>query len=159
MKRATTPVRQALRQNSSLRPRVEDGLGAVKRQQDRERFASSVRAAFADSLELDEAMREDHQQDKRWDFLLGHRPSKEVIAVEIHGARSEDVTAVIGKRTEALKQLRDHLAPGSRVSRWLWVASGRVHFAPTGKDLKRLDQNGIEFIGTPLLPKHLPKGR
>jgi hypothetical protein len=36
------------------------------------------------------------------------------------------------------------------------VASGKVHFADTEKARLRLDQNGIKFVGTRVLAKHLP---
>ena len=55
------------------------------------------------------------------------------------------------------KQLRDHLREGVKIGKWLWVASGKVHFAATEKAKVRLDENGIEFVGTKVLAKHLPK--
>jgi hypothetical protein len=36
------------------------------------------------------------------------------------------------------------------------VAPGKVHFAETEKAKLRLDQNGIEFVGTKVMAKHLP---
>jgi hypothetical protein len=101
-------------------------------------------------------MREEHPQENRWDYLLGHCPSGEVVAVEPHSARQDQVSTVIDKRTAARNHLRDHLREGVSVSRWLWVASGDVHFADTERARRRLDQNGIQFVGRKILPKHLP---
>jgi 6-phosphogluconate dehydrogenase len=39
------------------------------------------------------------------------------------------------------------LNPQARIAAWLWVASGKVHFADTEKVRRRLDQSGIEFVG------------
>ena len=49
-----------------------------------------------------------------------------------------------------------HLREGARVTKWLWVASGEVHFANTERTRHRLDQNGIEFVGTRVAARHLP---
>jgi hypothetical protein len=124
----------------------------------RDHFDPAIRSSFADSLDLDAALQADHEQENRWDYLLGHRPSREVVAVEPHSARTDQVSTVIGKRSSARKQLRTHLRDGARVSRWLWVASGRVSFAHTEKAKLLLDQNGIEFVGTKVMAKHLPSG-
>jgi hypothetical protein len=119
-------------------------------------FGDGVREAFDDSLDLDEAMRPGHDQENRWDYLLGHGASREVIGLEPHSARGDQVGTVIGKRKAAMTQLTGHLKTGARVSRWLWVASGRVLFADTERARRRLDQHGIQFVGTRLLQKHLP---
>lgn len=150
-----TPVRRALREGSALLPLVADGLGAVKKAH-HDYFDTAVRRDFADSLELDEAMRENRDQENRWDYLLGHAPSGEVVAVEPHPAKEADITAVIQKRTAAREQLQGHLRDGVRVAKWLWVASGKVHFADTEKARRQLDQNGIEFAGRKVAAKHLP---
>jgi hypothetical protein len=134
---------------------VQDGLGAVKAPH-RDGLDLAVRASFGDSLDLDEALRPGHDQENRWDYLLGHAPSGQVIAVEPHSAKQDEISTVIRKRQAAEVQLREHLADGARVSRWLWVASGKVHFAATEKAMLRLDQAGIEFVGTRILSRHLP---
>lgn len=154
-KRAETPLRRLLREGSQLQGSVKKGMDAVRRL-DRERFDAAIRSAFADSLELDEAVRQGHDQENRWDYLLGHASSGEVIAVEPHSAKQDQITTVIRKRRAAIVQLAKHLRPGARISRWLWVASGKVHFAETEKAKLLLDQNGIEFVGAKVLAKHLP---
>jgi hypothetical protein len=155
LKEALTPIKKALVVTSPLRAQVEDGLKALK-PADHEYLAQDVRSTFADSLELDAALREDHSKENRWDYLLGHRPTGEVVGLEPHSAKQDQITAVIGKKEAAKQQLIGHLKPGRRVSRWLWVASGTVHFADTEKARLRLDQSGIQFVGRHVLAKHLP---
>jgi hypothetical protein len=36
-------------------------------------------------------------------------------------------------------------------------SSGRVQFADTEKARRHLDQNGIEFVASQVLPRHLPR--
>lgn len=150
-----TPVRVALLLDSSLRPLVVDGLSAVKVAH-RDYFEVAIRSAFADSLDLDEALQQGHEQENRWDYLLGHSPSGGVIAVEPHSAKQDEITTVIRKRAAAREQLKGHLRDGVLIVKWLWVASGKVHFADTEKVRRLLDQNGIEFVGTRVSSKHLP---
>jgi hypothetical protein len=151
-----TPVRRALLADSSLLPLVADGLGAVQATHRRDHFDAAILSAFADSLELDEAVKPGHEQENRWDYLLGHEASGELVAVEPHSAKQDEITKVIKKQAAARKQLKAHLRDGARVAKWLWVASGKVHFADTERVSRLLDQNGIRFVGTRVAAKHLP---
>jgi hypothetical protein len=149
------PIRSALVAKSALRSRVRDGLRALHN--DHLRYIEkSVRDQFADSIDLDVAFQEEHAQSNRWDYLLGHSSTGQLIAVEPHSATDGEIATVIRKREAARGQLRDHLAKGKHVSRWLWVASGKVHFSPIEKARRRLDQNGIEFVGKCITARHLP---
>jgi hypothetical protein len=150
-----TPIRSALLQGSALVTSVEDGLGAVKRAHTTY-FDEAVREEFGDSLDLDEAMQKTHGQENRWDYLLGHGPSAEVIGLEPHSAKTDQISTVIAKRKAAMSQLSGHLKPGAQVKAWLWVASGNVDFADTERARIRLDDNGIRFVGRMVLGKHLP---
>jgi len=152
---AGSPVRSALREGSSLQKAIRDGLGAVKRQ-DRDCIESSIRAVFADSVDIDEALRRGRERENRWDYLLGHSPSGCVVGVEPHSAKDDEVNTVIRKRRAALEHLKDHLRPGAKVQKWLWVASGKVKFADTEQKRRQLDQHGIEFVGPRVMAKHLP---
>jgi len=154
--KGTTPLRGSLAPRSSLIREVQDGIGAVKGT-DCNYFDVEIRSAFGDSLDLDAALLKQHSQKRRWDYLLAHSPSREIIGVEPHSAKEDQISTIIRKREAAKDQLASHLKPGRRVSRWLWVASGRVHFAATEKAKLRLDQNGIQFVGRRVLAKHLPK--
>jgi uncharacterized DUF497 family protein len=129
--------------------------GAIKSDH-RDYIGSSIRVEFADSIDLDEAMREGHEEENRWDYLLGHMPSKIVIALEPHSARDTEISTIIAKRKAAMKQLRPHLQTSARIASWIWVASGPVHFADTEKARRQLDQHGIQFVGRIMLSKHLP---
>lgn len=151
-----TPVRTALQDKSTLRPEVVDGLDAVEASHHKY-FAADVRTDFSDSLDLDKAMKAGREQENRWDYLLGHHSSGKVVGVEPHSAKQDQVQTVIKKRSAALVQLKDHLRDGTRVDRWLWVASGNVHFADTEKSRRLLDQNGIQFVGKSVAAKHLPE--
>ncbi|MDW8364048.1 MAG: hypothetical protein RMK74_16795 [Myxococcales bacterium] len=153
-----TPLRRFLRGESALQNWVRDGMEAVKNG-DREYFDQAVREDFEDSLDLDSALQAGHERENRWDYLLGHAPSKEVVAVELHSAKQNEISTVIKKRRGALEQLKVHLREGARISKWLWVAAGRVHFADTEKARRRLDQNGIEFIGKKVMARHMPAGK
>jgi len=149
-----TPVRAALRLDSPLRPRVKDGLGAVTNAH-RIYFHETVRASFADSLDIDDALREGREQENRWDYLLGHGPTKQVFGVEPHSAANSEISTVINKRLAARRQLQDHLCDGKVVVKWLWVASGKVYLMPMEKAILRLAQNGIEFVGKTIMHKHI----
>ncbi len=152
---ASTPVRAALDEKSALHSNVRDGLGAVAKEH-HGKLHQDVRAHFGDSLDLDEAIRPGHDQEHRWDYLLGHTPSNKIVAVEPHSAESHEVKVVIAKRKAALEQLRPHLRNGARVAAWIWVASGRNQFTDTEKARRLLDQSGIEFVCPTVLAKHLP---
>jgi hypothetical protein len=151
----TTPIRTALLPESALQKLVQDGLGGVDNAH-RAYIDDELRTAFADSLALDDAMLPGREEEHRWDYLLGHAASGSVIGLEPHSAKQDQVSTVVKKREAAREQLKGHLRPGQSVSRWCWVASGDVHFANTERVRFQLDQNGIDFVGKRLLPKHLP---
>lgn len=153
--KATTPIRGALRKDSSLQNLVQNGLSALESAH-RKYFSTDIRAVFSDSLEIDENFRSGREQENRWDYLVGHGPSGEVVAVEPHSASQGEISTVIKKRAAAREYLRTHLRDGAKVVKWLWVASGKVMFASTEKAIRQLDQNGIEFVGTAIMARHLP---
>lgn len=152
----TTPLRKMLDAGSALRGGVVDGLGAVERAH-KGYIDAAIRDEFADSLALDDALRAGHEQENRWDYLLGHRDSGKVVGLEPHSAKSDEVSTVIAKRRMALRQLRGHMKRGARVSAWYWVASGSVDFLPFDKAVLTLANEGITFVGKKLLQKHLPR--
>lgn len=151
-----SPIRGALKEDSILQDSVQDGIAAVENAH-KKYLSTEIRADFADSLEIDQNLRWGREQENRWDYLLGHAPSGEVVAVEPHSATQGEISTIIKKRTAARVQLREHLRDGARIAKWLWVASGKVHFAATEKAKLQLDQNGIEFVGTAVMAKHLPR--
>jgi hypothetical protein len=154
-KKARTPVRRAIKEDSPMYGLVQDGIAAVKNAH-RLYLAEEIRPSFGDSIDLDAAVLQDYPQENRWDYLLGHSSSGEVVGVEPHSAKRDEIATVINKRKAAKQHLSEHLEPGARVAKWIWVASGRVHFADTERARLLLDQNGIEFAGTKALAKHLP---
>jgi hypothetical protein len=151
----TTPIRAALVEKSSLRTAVVDGFAAVEKSH-RPLFEDSIRTRVADSLDLDAAIRPGHERENRWDYLLG-LDDQAIVAVEPHSAEEGEIPVLIKKLEAAKDQLRPHLKTTARIQAWLWVASGKVHFVDTEKVRRQLDQKGIRFVGTKVLPKHLPK--
>jgi hypothetical protein len=149
----TGPIRRAL-QGSYLEGSVQPGLQAVPRDK-RKHIAEDIRADFLDSIDLDEATRQRHPRDARWDYLLGHAASMQMVAVETHSAETSEVTTVIEKRAASLRHLRSELPAGQHVAAWFWAASGRVDFVPHEKAVLRLSQNGIQFVGGRVEAKHL----
>jgi hypothetical protein len=147
------PVFRALK-GSYLAAAIRGGTQAISGDK-RKHIEESVRPEFVDSLNLDEATRERHPNDARWDYLLGHAACSRVVALETHSAETSQVSKVIQKRTASLRHLQDQLAPGHQVAEWYWVASGRVDFVPHEKTMLRLSENGIRFVGGRLEARHL----
>lgn len=152
----TTPVRNSLKAQSLLAPHVKDGLGAV-RQAHKQLIDKQVRSHFTDSLDIDERLRDSHEQENRWDYLLGHEASSLVVGFEPHSAYTGEVSTVIAKKNAAREQLRVHLRSGASIAACFWVASGKVDFAPHDKVMRRLEQAGISFVGGMLRAKDLSK--
>ena len=151
----TTPIRRALAASSRLHALTKDGLQPLKRT-DRALIAEEIRDSFTDSLDVDEAFRPTNPEENRWDYLLGHDESREIVALEPHSAHNSQVGTVIRKREASRRHLRDHLKPGVVVAAWFWVASGKVDFTPMDKAITQLTENGIAFVGKQVLRKWLP---
>jgi hypothetical protein len=152
----TTPVRAILVPHSRLHQEVADGLGALKKA-DKKLIEEAIRNQFSDSVDIDAALKAGHDQENRWDYLLGHDPTSLVVALEPHSASTSEVSTVIEKRAKAKEQLRAHLKQGAQIVAWYWVASGKIDFVPHEKQVNRLNQAGINFVGSRLVAKHLPK--
>lgn len=148
-------IRARLVAGSRLRDLVEDGVRAVERAHLR-LIEEDIRSSFDDSVDIDMAFAKGHEQENRWDYLLGHTDSERIVALEPHSAHNKEISTVIKKREASLRHLRDHLKPGMFVAEWFWVASGKVDFMPMDKAMIRLTENGIKFVGKALLAKALP---
>ncbi len=149
----STPIRKALTAQSMINALVQDGIGAIK-DNDKRCLDTSIRTQFADSLDTDEAFRVGRDQEPRWDYLLGHE-NRNLIAVEPHSAKTDEIKAVINKKRALIQQLNGHLKDGTHISKWLWVASGTVCFPRGSKYEISLSQAGIKFVGRCVLAKHL----
>ncbi|MCQ4347318.1 hypothetical protein NGA35_07735 [Pseudomonas stutzeri] len=154
--KASSPLKDVIEKESFLSPLVRPGMGAVEAGH-HDYFDKDVRRAFGDSLDLDKAMQRGNEKESRWDYLLGHSPTGQVVAVEPHPVKQDEVSSVIKKKKSAIAQMRGHFVDGAKVSKWLWVASGKVCFASTEKAMRMLDQNGIEFVGSQVKAKNLPR--
>ncbi|GKT22652.1 hypothetical protein [Acidovorax sp. SUPP3334] len=155
IKKKITPTRAVLLENSQLHGLVCDGLGAVENAH-LSCIDSSIRSEFGDSIDIDAAYLRGRESENRWDYILGHDRTKKLIAVEPHSAKGDQVSTVIAKRKAALRHLDNDLKPHARVNVWLWVASGNVQFADTERAKRRLDQNGIKFVGKRVTKKDIP---
>jgi predicted PhzF superfamily epimerase YddE/YHI9 len=139
-------LRSVLLATSSLREHVQAGVGALSKQ-DVRLIKEPERPRVGDSLNLDEATRDEHPEDPRWDYLLSVPDQSQIVAMEPHSARQSEVSVVIAKKKWAIAVLRDHFGPRHAVARWLWVSSGTVGFSRMDRERRRLDQHGIEFVG------------
>ncbi|MFY9259680.1 MAG: hypothetical protein WAO71_04130 [Gallionella sp.] len=153
----STSVKTYLKEESALRFLVLKGLGAVEKSH-HDYFDNTIRNDFVDSLDLDKAMLEGHEQENRWDYLLGHEPSGKVVALEPHSAEQGEIKTVIKKRDAAKRHLQEHKKEDVDIAKWLWVASGKVHFLAIEKTTFALSEKGIEFVGSKVRAKHLPEG-
>ena len=149
-----TPVRRALNPSSTLRDVVREGLGAVEKAHIK-LIDDSIRAAFVDSLDIDAGFVAQYPNDPRWDYLLGHDASGQVVGLDPHSAKTGEISTVKAKRAHARAQLRDHMKPGATVAEWFWVASGKVDFLDQEKATLQLAQAGVKFIGRRVLQRHL----
>lgn len=150
--RGPDPLAGGLKKGSPLQERIERGIRALG--PDRDALDPNVRRDFGDSLALDDALAKEHSNDRRWDYLLGHRPSQRILALEVHAATDGEVQAILEKKRAAEQQLGPHLRRDVRVARWFWASSGCVGLSPRGPRL-RLAEEGIEFVGRRLQRKHL----
>lgn len=136
----------ALTAGSPLRAQVRTGIGAIIRR-DRALIEPTERPHIGDSLNFDEATREEYPQANRWDYLLSIPSRLQIVGIEPHSARDEEIKVVIAKRRHAIDHLRNHLPPGRRVSKWYWVSHGAIKFSRMDRVRRILDQNGISFEG------------
>ncbi|NKE44360.1 hypothetical protein HB662_06195 [Roseomonas frigidaquae] len=150
----STPVKLALQPNSPLLSQVKDGLGAIQSTH-RRHIDQELREHFVDSIDTDRALQKGREQEHRWDYLIGHGPTKKVFGLEPHSAENSEISTVISKLAAARIQLREHLRDGVNVAEWFWVASGEVQFAPLEKATLRLNQSGIKFVGRKVMAKHI----
>lgn len=141
-------------ESSPLREAIRKGLGALESGH-RSYVDGPIRTAFDESVDIDAALKSEAPTDNRWDYLLGHDESSEVVGLEPHSANTKEISVVIAKKKAALDQLRPHLKSGKRVARWFWVASGKTSFLPHEKCVLQIQQAGIDFVGRSLKEKNL----
>ena len=122
---------------------------------DRKRVDRAVRGRFVDGIDADEALRPDHPAERRWDYVLGDGAGRRLVGIEPHPAESGEVSAVIEKKRNTERWLRDHLRDGRRIVRWLRVGTGKASLPRGGKARLRLAQHGIEFAGGTVKASHL----
>lgn len=135
-----------LRPGSRLRALVQAGMGAFANI-DVKLIAEDQRPRIGDSLDLDSASRDECPQEHRWDYIVSVPDRKELAGIEPHRARDSEISVVVAKKKQAIACLRSHLQNDCRVARWYWVSPGTVSFSRMDRARRRLDQNGIAFVG------------
>jgi hypothetical protein len=142
-------LKEALKQESRLRDLVRAGTGAIKRR-DLTLIVEAERPRIGDSLDLDAASRDEHPEANRWDYIISIPDLKELAGVEPHTAKDSEISVVVLKKRLAIEYLRTHLQHGHRITRRFWVSHGPVGFSRMDRARRRLDQNGIAFVGRKL---------
>lgn len=145
-RQAKVLVHNALHADSPLRTQVEKGLRALK-SQDAKLIHELDRSKVGDSLDLDAASRSELPEAHRWDYLVSVPENSELIGLEPHSSRDDEISVVIAKKKSATSYLRSHLRDGQRIQRWIWLSRGKVGFSRMDGARRRLDQHGIEFAG------------
>jgi hypothetical protein len=143
----------AFKATSPLRGLVRQGIQALS---DTAVIAHDARGQFSQSIDLDASLAASHPSENRWDYLLGHQPSRLLVGIESHSAKQSEVSVVIAKREAAIRQVRPHMHPHASVAEWYWVSSGRVDFLNHEREVLKLMQNGITFVGRAVQTRHLP---
>ena len=144
-----TNLKQAVKPESPLRELVQSGMGAFAKV-DVKLLAEDQRKLIGDSLDLDTAARDEHPQANRWDYIISIPDLHELAGIEPHSAKDSEISVIISKKNHATQYLRNHLKNGYRVRRWFWVSHGSVGFSKMDRARRRLDQNGIAFVGRTL---------
>lgn len=151
-RKAKGPLAAGLKTKSTLTAGVQPGLGAIANAH-RGYVDDTIRALFAESLDLDAALASTHGTENRWDYLLSL--AEHVVGLEPHSASNHEVKTVVKKRDAALRQLEAHTHPSFYVSAWFWVASGKNDLTPLDRKVLFLRQQGITFVAPKLLKKHI----
>jgi len=136
----------ALHTNSTLRDHVVSGSQAIE-SKDLKLLSEQVRKSIGDSVDLDQASRAEAPEDNRWDYIVSSPENELFAGIEPHTAKDSEISVVIAKRKHAIAYLRNHLVHGVIVSRWFWVTHDKVGFSNMEKARRRLDQQGIRFVG------------
>jgi hypothetical protein len=139
-------LKAALHEESRLRDLVEVGMGAFNKT-DVKSIAENQRSRIGDSIDLDAASKDEHPEANRWDYIISIPDLKELAGIEPHSAKDSEVSVVIRKKKHATDYLRTHLQNGYRITKWFWVTHGPVSFSKMDPARRRLDQNGIKFVG------------
>lgn len=131
-------LKGALNENSRLHPLVKVGMGAFSTR-DVRLIAEDQRPRIGDSLDLDAALKDEHPEANRWDYIVSI-PDLELFAgIEPHSAKDSEVSVVIRKKQHATEYLRNHLRDSYRVTRWFWVSHGSADFS-------RMDSGAVALI-------------
>lgn len=101
----------------------------------------------ARSANVDTALKQDHPNAARWDYLVEPSPEngQDVVGIEVHPASSPGEVKVMIKKMAWAKGAVAHHEPDLRVTRWVWIATGKVGLPRTTREAKALALAGIEY--------------
>lgn len=139
-------LKSAFQETSHLRAHIETGLHALS-QRDVRLVAESERSKVGDSIDLDAATRAEFPEAHRWDYVISLPASSQLVGIEPHAARESEISVVVAKKRHALEYLKNHLRAGYSIAKWFWVSHKSVHFSRMEPAQRRLNQNGITFVG------------
>lgn len=139
-------IERSLKPDSQLRDELQPGKRALGAYATRVHEAESQ---VTDSVDFDEATRRAGSSDSRWDYFLG-LGSGSIIGVEVHPASDKEVKAIIAKKAASSPLIAQELAPGAKVSKWVWIATGRNSVSKNSRFARELAAKRIELVGRQL---------
>ncbi len=142
--------KDAVERTDDLAEAYKPGLQALKTV-DRRRIQCSNTGDLTGSIALDQALRDSHPSDPRWDYGIGVRKtqnSDRVIWIEVHPASSSHIQDVLDK----LRWLTNWLTSSAprlkkMPAEYVWIATGKVNISPSSPQRKKLAAKGIRFVG------------
>jgi hypothetical protein len=137
----------------SLTNAYRPGLQGL-REIDRNRIDCKNPRSLRGSNNLDEALKDAHAQEPRWDYGIGvnvNRGTDRAIWIEVHPASHHHVDEVLTKH----RWLKGWLASSAPLlnqidAEFVWVASGNVSIPPNSPLRRKLDARGVRLAGARL---------
>jgi hypothetical protein len=131
---------------SAYRPGLQ-GLREV----DRNRITCKNPRSLTGSVDLDEALKESHPHDNRWDYGVGiaiDKKTDDVIWIEVHPASSHHIEEVLKKHRWLLGWLASS-APllGQMNAKFVWIATGKVSIPQGSPQRRRIGELDIHLAG------------
>jgi len=148
--KSRTSFKEAVFQNSELKPVFHEGLQALSKT-DRRRLACNTPSKIVGSINLDQALRPRHPNEPIWDYGVGLHSahnSDYVKWIEVHPASSSHIAEVLKKLNWLRGWLRNSASSLDALPReFIWVASGKVALQKGSPQIRRIAQAGLRFAG------------
>ena len=142
---------QAVERTLDVKEAFRSGLQALRRR-DKTHIVAQDTQRLAGSVDVDAAVKDRYQNEPRWDYAVGHRPTNlnedVVYWIEIHPANDRAVNEVIAKLEWLLRWLKEK-APDLETMRreFIWVSSGTTSFTLSSPQQKRFALLGLQHKG------------